>query len=86
MLQVPIALALTRGETVEDPSATTEEERIRAFGQADHVRLYAAVDYVERLERTGFRVTVSKCATELGGDAARYALEPEEPIFLCAKP
>ena len=86
LLQVPIALALTRGQTVEDPSATTEAERIRVFGQADHVRLYAAPDYVERLEKTGFRVTVSKCATELPGDVARYALEPEEHIFVCAKP
>jgi len=86
MLQVPIALGLTRGETVEDPSVTAEAERIQVFGQADHVRLYAAPDYVERLERTGFRVTVSKCSIELGGDAARYALEPEEHIFVCVKP
>jgi hypothetical protein len=86
LLQVPIALALRRGETIEDPSATSEAERIRVFGQADHVRLYSAPDYVERLEHAGFRVTVSKCATELAEDVARYALEPEEHIFVCGKP
>jgi hypothetical protein len=86
LLQVPIALALARGETIEDPTVITEAERIRAFGQADHVRLYAAPDYVQRLEQAGFHVTVSKCATELAGDAARYGLEPEEHIFVCVKP
>lgn len=86
LLQVPIALALSRGQTIEDRSATTEADRIRVFGQADHVRLYAAEDYVQRLEQTGFRVRVSQCATELPGDAARYALEPDEHIFICAKP
>ena len=86
MLQVPIALALGPGQTVEDPSVTTEAGRIRVFGQADHVRLYAAPDYVKRLERTGFRVTVSSCETELPGDASRYGLEPQEHIFVCGKP
>ena len=38
------------------------------------------------LERAGFRVAISKCATELPGEAARYALEPEEHIFVGAKP
>jgi SAM-dependent methyltransferase len=86
LLQVPIALALAQGQTIEDPTATTEADRIRVFGQGDHVRLYAAPDYVQRLERAGFRVAISKCATELPGEAARYALEPEEHIFVGAKP
>jgi hypothetical protein len=85
LLQVPIALALD--ETIEDPSATTEEDRIRVFGQRDHVRLYTAPDYVARLEKTGFRVVVAKPGDELGEDtAAKYALIPKESIFVCAKP
>jgi SAM-dependent methyltransferase len=86
LLQVPIALALAPGETIEDPSATTEADRIRVFGQEDHVRLYAAADYVNRLGQAGFRVTVSTCEAELPGAAVRYGLEPAELIFLCAKP
>ena len=86
LLQVPIALALARGQTIDDPSATTEADRIRVFGQGDHVRLYAAPDYVQRLEQTGFHVTVSTCAAELPGAAPRYGLEPEEHIFVCRKP
>ena len=40
LLQVPIALALDK--TIEDPTAKTEADRIRLFGQSDHVRLYSA--------------------------------------------
>src|SRR5215471_10377195 len=47
ILQVPIALALTR--TVEDPGVTDPNERIRRFGQRDHVRMYAPDDYPTRL-------------------------------------
>jgi len=86
LLQVPIGLALDRGQSIEDPSATTEADRIRVFGQGDHVRLYAAPDYVQRLEESGFHVTVSTCATELPGAAVRYGLVPEEHIFVCRKP
>ena len=84
MLQVPIALALDK--TIEDPSAKTEADRIRVFGQSDHVRLYNAVDYVERLQSTGFSVSPINYAREIGeGATTKYALIPEEQIFICTK-
>lgn len=85
LLQVPIAMALDK--TIEDPTATTEADRIRVFGQSDHVRLYAAADYVERLEQSGFNVSVENHANELSEDAVKkYALIAEEQIFVCTKP
>ena len=66
LLQVPIALALDK--TIEDPAAKTEADRIRLFGQSDHVRLYNAADYVERLQTTGFCVSVENYASELAKD------------------
>jgi SAM-dependent methyltransferase len=84
LLQVPIALALEK--TIEDPSAKTEADRIRVFGQSDHVRLYNAVDYVERLQATGFSVSLINYASELGeGATNKYALVPEEQIFVCTR-
>lgn len=84
LLQVPIALALDR--TIEDPTATTEADRINLFGQSDHVRLYNAADYAERLQETGFRVSVTNYASELAeGAMVKYALVPEEQIFVCTK-
>ncbi len=82
ILQVPIALALQ--DTLEDPSASTEAERIRMFGQRDHVRLYAAGDYMNRLRSAGFFVSLSRALDCLGEDAVgRHALLGEEPVFSC---
>lgn len=81
LLQVPIALALDK--TIEDPTAKSEADRIRLFGQSDHVRLYSANDYVERLEETGFRVSVIDRADKLTETPMeKYALVPEEQIFV----
>lgn len=83
LLQVPIGLALA--ETVEDPSAATPEAREEAFGQRDHVRIYAR-DYEQRLAAAGFRVEVDGFAAELeGGEAERYGLDRREKLYVCRK-
>lgn len=84
LLQVPIGRALR--ETLEDPSAVTEADRIRRFGQRDHVRLYAGTDYLKRLEKAGFRVDRSRAVDCLGEETVkRYALIREEPLFSCRR-
>jgi hypothetical protein len=84
MLQVPIALRLD--QTIEDPTAVTDEQRIERFGQEDHVRLYSRGDYVERLQGAGFKVTVDQYPTALGSDKVqKFGLVEEEEVFLCYK-
>jgi hypothetical protein len=61
-VQVPI----WREKTFEDPSVTTEEERLRAFYQSDHVRLYG-LDIVDRFEHAGFQSSVIR-AQDFGPD------------------
>ena len=61
ILMAPICLDIS--DTLEDPSATSEAERWRLFGQNDHVRLYSHPGYVSTLERNGFAVQ------QLGFDA-----------------
>lgn len=51
---VPILLPVTT--TKEDPSITDTNLRLKYFGQADHVRLYAKQDFIERLRSAGFTV------------------------------
>lgn len=53
ILLVPI----TRETTFEDPSVTDPKERLRLFGQEDHVRHYGR-DYADRLRQAGFGLTV----------------------------
>lgn len=51
---VPINLSIEN--TLEDDNIKSEEDRWRYYGQGDHVRMYAKKDFVEKLERAGFKV------------------------------
>jgi SAM-dependent methyltransferase len=83
ILQVPIARKL--GHTLEDPSATSRESRIRRFGQEDHVRLYAA-DFVTRLASAGFIVEVYSGGDVTAEVAMAWHMNPREQLFICKKP
>jgi SAM-dependent methyltransferase len=65
MLLVPI----TAPHTDEDPSITDPAERLRRFGQGDHVRRYGP-DYVDRLRDAGFVVEVVRVADVAAPSAA----------------
>lgn len=83
ILQVPISYAIP--VTEEDSSVTSPEERIRLYGQFDHVRIYGP-DYPQRLEKAGFRVTHFNPFSEgLEDIAKRYSLNPNEDLFLGIK-
>lgn len=53
ILLVPI----TAEKTIEDPSIEDPKERLRLFGQEDHVRRYGP-DYENRLREEGFQVEI----------------------------
>ena len=83
VMQVPIGLALEK--TAEDPVVRAPEAREAAFGQRDHVRIYAE-DYRDRLEGAGFVVGVDPFVRELAGDeAVRYGLDTRENLYIGRK-
>jgi len=85
ILQVPLSLSLA--ETYEDFSITTTAGRKEAFGQTDHVRIYAQ-DYKDRLEKAGFKINVFKWISEaenFGGRKNSFGLNEEESVFLARK-
>ena len=45
----------SREETYEDASIVTEEDRVKHFGQKDHVRWYG-LDFTKRLQEAGFYI------------------------------
>jgi SAM-dependent methyltransferase len=82
VLLVPI----TAETTFEDPVITDPAERLRAFGQQDHMRCYGP-DFVDRLREAGFSVTVAT-ARDLTApdDAVRMGLTPAAgDIFHCTR-
>lgn len=72
-------------KTIEDPTITSPRERLRAFGQLDHVRIYGR-DFVPRLEEVGFTVTMLDYLSRVDPDLiARYRLG-HEVIYVAEKP
>lgn len=70
-----------RPDTDEDPSASVEE-RLRRFGQADHVRYYGA-DFEQRLRDSGLRFTRVTPKDVVGSRVgAFFALIPNEAVWL----
>jgi predicted SAM-dependent methyltransferase len=87
ILQVPLDSNLAT--TLEDPNITSEEDRLKYYGQKDHVRLYGA-DYKNKLEAAGFQVQVHNYIQELGTSLAeKYRLVSDdantEDIYFCTK-
>ncbi len=82
LLQVP----LKEGGTYEDSSITSKEERLKHFGQDDHVRIYGKEDFPFRLKQAGFKVTVTEYAKQLGEkEIEQFGLWKDEKIFVCTK-
>ena len=78
-------LDTNREQTYEDPTIVLPEERERAFGLEDHVRIYGR-DYKDRLAQAGFTVTVDSYGKDLGSDVLqKYGLKPKD-IYFCTKP
>lgn len=68
--------------TEEDPDAP-EPERVRRFGQADHVRYYGP-DVEGRLEAAGFEVSRVCPGRELPPGLGALLRIHDEPIFVCS--
>lgn len=83
---VLVPLDLSREITYEDFGVTAPEDRVREFGQHDHVRMYAP-DIVQRLEGVGFDVVTDRFVEKLGEDRCRrHGLLAEDLIFRCTRP
>ena len=82
ILMVPINAA----QTLEDPSVVDPQERLRLFGQSDHVRRYG-VDFIDRLREAQFDVKVAD-RSDLAepADVKRMALNiARDRVYFCTK-
>jgi SAM-dependent methyltransferase len=83
LLQVPIALRLAR--TREDRDVRTPEERLRRYGQRDHLRLYGR-DYPERLRTAGFAVEPFRASDLDPALVDEQHLNPREVVYVARRP
>ena len=73
-------------KTFEDPSVVDPAERLKLFGQHDHVRVYGH-DYIDRLRAAGFSVAVTKISELCNSvEALQMGLTPASgEIYCCRK-
>lgn len=70
------------GEIYEDSTITSETERLKAFGQEDHVRIYSVNGLKSRLETAGFKVKVLQFAEK---ENNRHGFAAKETILELTK-
>jgi len=70
------------GDIYEDSSINNEIERLRHFGQEDHVRIYSANGLKDRLEQCGFIVKIKEFNDS---ENNRFGFKSNEKIILCTK-
>ena len=80
LIMLPVIEGWAR--TYENPDVKTPEERMRHYGQSDHVRYYGA-DVRDRIRAAGFALTEF---TAEGPDVLTYALQRGEKLFLARRP
>jgi ubiquinone/menaquinone biosynthesis C-methylase UbiE len=83
ILQSPINYS--REITYEDDTIIDPKERMKRFGQHDHLREYGK-DYAQRLQKGGFKVEENDFVKTLSPEEQkRYALPVEEIIYVVRK-
>ena len=83
ILQVPISMSLKK--TYEDYSVNLPKQKEKTFGQRDHVRIYAK-DYINRLEDSGFDVSIYNFVKEFGESIVdKHGLIKNENLYICSK-
>jgi SAM-dependent methyltransferase len=81
-----ILVPIQREITYEDPAIVLPQQREKAFGQFDHVRVYGR-DFDTRLRAAGFEVRALS-ASDLCSPAEtlRLGLSSQDTLFFCCKP
>ena len=83
-LMVPFSLTIK--SSIEDKKIKSPNEREKKFGQADHIRIYSKKDFLERLNKSGFKISEESLDKLYGKEIIRkYALIKGEKIFVCKK-
>jgi SAM-dependent methyltransferase len=82
-----ITVPIIQKTTYENPSITSKEERLKTFGQSDHVRNYG-IDIIERMKAANFTVETIYPSSFLSAEQIINNALPRDAtgeIFLCKK-
>jgi len=71
------------GDIYENPEINTDKERLKHFGQEDHLRVYSVPGLTQRLQNAGFRVHPLSISEPPDN---KYGFKSSETILVCSKP
>jgi SAM-dependent methyltransferase len=77
---VLIQTPFKEGEVYEDYGIISPEERLKHFGQEDHVRIYSALELEKRLKEAGFHTEIKTFEADI-----YFGLKKDEKIIVCKK-
>jgi len=77
---VLIQTRFKEGEAYEDYTIISPEERLKHFGQEDHVRIYSALELEKRLKEAGFHTEIKTFEADI-----YFGLKKDEKIIVCKK-
>jgi O-antigen biosynthesis protein len=87
MLLVPLPLDRTRTDEVAPGAALPPPaERIRRFGQDDHVRMYAREDFMRRIQAAGLALRVLEAADFPDDRFEDFGLLARSRLYLAERP
>ncbi|MFT5801445.1 MAG: putative SAM-dependent methyltransferase [Nonlabens sp.] len=79
--QVLIQTPFKGGEIYEDYNITSPEDRLKHFGQDDHVRIYSVEGLATRLKKAGFTVDVRRFEES---EENKLGLKDGEVVLICS--
>ncbi len=82
LLLVPLDQKLEK--TYEDWTLSSPEERLKAFGQTDHVRMYGT-DFDDKIKNIGFEVVQFSSKNFTSDEQFKYGLLEEDILFCATK-
>ncbi|MEO0787752.1 MAG: methyltransferase domain-containing protein [Bacteroidota bacterium] len=69
------------GDALELPHVITAADRLKHYGQEDHVRVYTVSTLQERLQAAGFSIVIKQAPEDFFDDAQRAQLKAEEFVI-----
>jgi len=78
IIQTPFA----EGEIQEDLTIKSKAERLKYYGQEDHVRIYSVCELKNRLKKANFEVDIRQFTES---DNNKFGFSTEEKILICKK-
>lgn len=83
--KVVVTVPISGEKTFEDFKIKDPKERLKYFGQKDHVRKYG-LDIVKKLAKVGFEVKIITPIDIMNKSGIKkYAINPKERVFFCFK-